>query len=211
MRTLGSENIPACGPCLVTVNHYARPGFRAWWVALGISALLPFEVHWLVTAAWTYPDPLRRRTLTPATRWVLRRIAARYDFTSMPPMPPDPADVRARAEAVRRVLRFARSHPCPVIGLAPEGMDPADGRLGRPPPGAGRFIALLSGLGLPILPVGVCETQDRFCLHFGRLYRLELPAGLSPDDQDRVISRQVMGQIARLLPPELLNNETQGW
>ena len=210
MQILGSENIPPTGPCLVTVNHYARPGFRAWWIALGISASLPYEVHWIITSAWTYPDLLRRRSLTPATRWILQRIAARYDFSLMPPMPPDPAEAQARADAVRRVLRYAHSRPYPVIGLAPEGRDPADGRLGQPPPGVGRFIALLSELGLPILPVGVYEAPDRFCLNFGPLYPLELPPGLTPESRDQLSSRQVMLAIARLLPPILQKSEIQG-
>ena len=79
----GREHIPPGGPCLLTVNHYTRPGLRAWWVALAasaalspqvdlpanaalsISAALPTEVHWLITSAWTYRYPLRRATVTP--------------------------------------------------------------------------------------------------------------------------------------------------
>lgn len=37
-EVLGGEHIPPRGPCLVACNHYSRPGFAAWWLALGITA-----------------------------------------------------------------------------------------------------------------------------------------------------------------------------
>jgi hypothetical protein len=199
-RVVGREHIPKAGPCLVTVNHYAQPGFRAWWIALGISAILPFEVHWVITAAWTYPDSLRAHTLTPVTRWLLRRIAEVYGFTTMPPMPPDPNEVQARAEAVRRVLKYTRSNACPVIGLAPEGMDMAQGKLSMPPPGVGRFITHLADSRLPILPVGAYETENRFCLGFGLPYLMDIPPNLGSQERDLAASHTVMLHIARLLP-----------
>jgi hypothetical protein len=51
----GQECIPASGPYLLTTNHYYRPGFRAWWITLALSAALPEEIHWITTAAWTFP------------------------------------------------------------------------------------------------------------------------------------------------------------
>lgn len=108
------ENIPKSGPCLLVMNHYARPGFPAWWIALGISAAVPFEIHWMMTAAWTHMGPLE-----PVTRWLFPRLAGVYGFTTTPPMPPDPTEVEARARAVRQVLGYARGTQSPVIGLAP--------------------------------------------------------------------------------------------
>ena len=87
LKVYNPEFIPQTGPCLVTVNHYSRPGFRAWWFALGISACVPCVVHWTVTSAWTYPDRLRSKTITPLTRWFLQKISDVYGFTTMPPMP----------------------------------------------------------------------------------------------------------------------------
>lgn len=201
LKIYGVENIPASGPCLVTTNHYARPGFRAWWLALAVSAAVPAEVHWLVTSAWTYPDRLRSATVTPLTRWVLRRLAQVYGFSSLPPMPPDPDEVSERAGAVRRVLRYARQHERPLIGLAPEGGDfAAPGTLAVPPPGVGRFILHLSALGLEISPVGVFEENDGLCLRFGARYRLDASPGLSASARDRFASRQVMQRIAELIP-----------
>jgi len=255
LQVEGREYIPACGPCLLTVNHYTRPGLRAWWLALAVSAALPFndvlpanaalapsaalpvndvlpanaalapsaalpvndvlpanaalapsaalpaEIHWLITSAWTYPDPLRRATVTPLSQWVLRRLALAYDFTTLPPMPPDPREVFSRAQAVRRVLRYARAAARPLIGLAPEGGDfAAPGCLADPPPGVGRFILQLCALGLEVAPLACFERQGGLCLRFGPHYRLQAEPGLTPAARDRWASQQVMQRIASLLP-----------
>ena len=201
LKIYGAENIPVCGPCLVTTNHYSRPGFRAWWLALAVSAAVPAEVHWLITSAWTYPDRLRGATITPASRWVLKRLAQVYGFTTMPPMPPEPADVLKRVEAVRRVLQVASQSERPLIGMAPEGGDfGVEGRLAEPPPGAGRFIFHLCELGLEICPVGIFEEAECLCLRFGPRYRLEALPGLPAFARDRCASQEVMQRIADLIP-----------
>ncbi|MBN1439985.1 MAG: hypothetical protein JW929_11305 [Anaerolineales bacterium] len=173
-----------------------------------------------MTAAWTFPDPLRSRLLTPLSRWALARIARMYGFTLMPPMPPRPEDAGARADSVRRILRLARRSR-PDIALAPEGMDSPDGRLKPPPSGAGRFIAHLAALGYTPVPVGAYETDGAFCLRFGEPFRLPqtdavfktgsvfAPSGervsgfREAEDRDRETDRIVMEKIAELLPPNL--------
>ncbi|MBN1147326.1 MAG: hypothetical protein JXA78_08720 [Anaerolineales bacterium] len=203
VQVRGAENILQTGPRLVIVNHYARPGFGAWWLAFAVSAALPVEVHWVFTAEWTYPDRLRRQFITPATRWLFQKFAGVYGFTTMPAMPPDPRDVARRARAVRQVLNYARRAQAPLIGLAPEGMDFETGGLGMPPTGAGRFILHLNDLGLLLSPVGVYEAEDRLCVHFGPPYSLEIPAGLAAAGRDRAASQAVMRSIAALLPEYL--------
>jgi hypothetical protein len=189
------------GGWLVTVNHYSRPGFRAWWIPIVIASLFPCEIRWVMTSTLTFPDFLLSHTYTPLSDWFLPRLARTFDFFSMPPMPPRPRDVAARARAVREVLRFARTAPNPVIGLAPEGGDSADNRLTLPPPGAGRFIAHLAGAGLTLLPVGAFEAADAFCIRFGPPYNL--PANL-PADADARVARLVFRAIADCLPARLL-------
>ncbi len=201
LKIYGVENIPNSGPCLVTTNHYARPGLRAWWLALSVSAAVPAEIHWLVTSAWTYHDRLRSATITPVSRWVLTRLAQVYGFTNMPPMPPDRRDVQRRAAAVRKILRIARQSERPLIGLAPEGGDFAvSGRLAEPPPGAGRFVAQLCALGLEISPVGIFEEAECLCLRFGPRYRPEAMPGVPASSRDQCASQQVMQRIAGLIP-----------
>ncbi len=203
LLVLGREFVPTSGPCLVTMNHYSRPGFRAWWLALAISAIMPFEVFWTVTAAWTYPDRFRRRIITPLTRSLFRRTANVYGFVNMPPMPPDPHETMARAQAVRAVISYAQESDRPVIGMAPEGMDFPGGVLGSPPTGAGRFMLHLTSLGMEILPVGAYETAESFCIHFGPQYRLEVSNNLPVHERDRIASFIVMNRIASLLPVNL--------
>jgi len=178
----------------------------AWWLVLAASACVPAEIHWIMTSAWTYPDALRGRTVTPLTRIFFTRLAQIYGFTSMPPMPPDPGDVEARAQAVRRILEHARRSANPIIGLAPEGRDaPIDrpGVLIEPPPGVGRFVLQLTRLGLPISPVGVFEAGGGLSIRFGQAYRLETPQADKAGERDRQASREVMMRIANLLPQEL--------
>ncbi len=203
LRLDGRENVPAGGPGLITFNHYYRPGFNAWWMALALAACVPVDVHFVMTGELTYPGKWYAPVGMAASRWLLRRFSKIYGFTTMPPMPPRPKDVEARARAVRRVLAYAREHPQTILGLAPEGGDQPGGVLRWPPAGAGRFLALLAGTHPGITPVGICEEQGAFCLRFGETYRLDLPAGLPPEAKDRAAAGQVMHRIAALLPERL--------
>jgi hypothetical protein len=203
LRVVGHEHIPASGPCVVTMNHYYRPGFDAWWVALAAGAVIPAEMHWIMTGAWTFPGKWYRKILRPISEWVFARIARSYNFTTMPPMPPDPADTEARARAVRRVLAYARREPNPIIAIVPEGRDFPGGVLGWPPPGAGRFIHQLVRSGLHIVPVGIYEADGALCVSVGPPYLPKLGDALSTHERDRTMSRIVMTHIARQLPPPL--------
>jgi hypothetical protein len=197
----------------VTCNHYTRPGFGAWWIALAVSAAVAShrapdadpDVHWVMTAAWTFPKSRwRRRVLTPITRWAFARAARVYGFVTMPPMPPDPGEVEARAMAVLRTVRLARqaAEQGGMVGLAPEGMDTPGEGVGQPPQGVGSFITLLVGAGLPVLPVGVTEDDGRLRVSFGPAFCPEIPA--RGRERDSTVAQQVMAAIARQLPSHSL-------
>jgi 1-acyl-sn-glycerol-3-phosphate acyltransferase len=203
LHVLGAENIPASGPCLITFNHYYRPGFNAWWMALALAATVPTEVHFVMTGELTYPGKWYAGLGMAGSRWLLNRLGKIYGFTTMPPMPPRPKDVEARSRSVRKVLAFVRRHPDAILGLAPEGGDQPGGLLNWPPTGAGRFISRLGGASFKIIPVGICEEAGEFCLNFGKAYRLDIPNGLSPDEKDRSVAKIVMEAIGRQLPIRL--------
>jgi 1-acyl-sn-glycerol-3-phosphate acyltransferase len=206
-RLLGTEHIPPSGPFLVVCNHYTRPGLAAWWLVLAIGAAVSShrhpqadrQMHWVMTAEWTFPgSPWRRRVLTPLTHLAFDRVARIYGFVSMPPMPPDPSQVEARALAVLRTVRLARHLAATggVLGLAPEGQD-VPGGLADPPAGAGEFIALLVREGLPLLPVGASEPAGRLRVSFGPLFVPDIPARRA--GQDHAVIQQVLDAIARQL------------
>ena len=203
LRLLGKENIPQTGPCLITFNHYYRPGFHAWWMALAIAASVPADIHFGMTAELTFPGRWYAPLGMAGSRWLLKRLSKMYGFTAMPPMPPRPGDVKARARAVRKMLAYARKLPRAILALAPEGGDQPEGILSWPPSGAGRFIAHLARSGYVILPVGAYEEAGYFCLHFGEPYPLQLPAGLAAAERDRTVAGILMRAIARQLPPRL--------
>jgi len=218
LSVLGAEHVPARGPCLVACNHYSRPGLDAWWVALAISAAVADrrasadaspsagdpEIHWVMTAAWTFPESAWKRcALTPVTRWAFARVARVYGFVPMPPMPPDPDEVEARAAAVLRTVRLARqiAPRGGMVGLAPEGRDVAGG-FGEMPPGVGTFVALLAQAGLPVLPVGVGERPrsnrpGRLCVSCGPLFDPDL--SVERERRDEAVAAQVRHAIARQL------------
>lgn len=205
LKILGKENIPHTGPALVTFNHYSRPGFQAWWIALAVASVIPEEMHFVMTGELTYPGKWYAPLGQAGSRWLLRQLARVYGLTTMPPMPPRPRDVEARARSVREFLAYAREHPQAILGIAPEGGDNVPtGALTWPASGAGRFISLLAAKGFPIVPVGVYEQAGEFCLSFGAAYRLQIPRGLGADEKDHAAAEIVMSAIAAQLPSGLL-------
>ena len=213
-QILGLDHVPAEGACLVTCNHYTRPGFGAWWTALSISAAVSLgrseaaqaDIRWVMTAAWRYPKgDWRRHFVTPLTRWAFARAAEVYGFITMPPMPPGPHEVTARASAVLRTVRIAQqlAGEGGLLGLAPEGRDTPElaqpqALGGSPPAGAGSFIALLVAAELPILPVGLAEDDGRLRIRFGAPFVPEIPRQRA--ERDRHVAHQVMRAIAAQLP-----------
>jgi hypothetical protein len=203
LQVAGRENIPLSGPCLITFNHYYRPGFDAWWMALAIAAVTPQELHFVMTGELTYPGKWYAPAGMIVSRWLLKRIGRAYGFTTMPPMPPRPKDTAARASSVRMTLAFVESHPQAMVALAPEGGDQPGGVLAWPPAGTGRFIHLLTRSGMPILPVGVFEEAGKLCLSFGEAYHPSIPNHLANHEKDRWMAGLTMRAIAGQVPARL--------
>ena len=206
LQVTGQENIPAAGPCLVTVNHYGRPGFWAWWLAFAIAAVVPAEMHWIMTREIAHRGEKRSQVLRLLTRLGIRGLGRVYGFTLMPPMPPDPAEVTERSLALRRLFTTIRSTPAPFVGLSPEGATLPGGALGWPPPGSGKMMLHMARHGLKILPTGAYETGGAFHLSFGPLYTLDLPPGLPREAADREASRLVMSRIGQQLPELMIGD-----
>ena len=203
LHITGKENIPVSGGYVITINHYYRPGFAAQWMAIAISALITSDVHWIITGELTYPGKWYALFGRLVSRWILKRGALIYGFTTMPPMPSRPSEVEARAASVRSVLKYVKHTRNPIIGFAPEGGDQIGERLTMPASGAGRFALLLAAQGLRFEPVGIYESDGKFCLNFGTAYDLGIERNASPDEIDRQAARVIMEHIAVLLPLHL--------
>ncbi|MGD2162110.1 MAG: hypothetical protein PVG02_08490 [Anaerolineales bacterium] len=193
---------PPAGGIVILTNHYHRPGFQAWWIALAISSVIQIDLHWVVTSAWVYTDHLRAMTITPVSRWLLRRIAYSYDFTAMPAMPPREEDTQRRAAAVRSLLRYVKQTAQPMLGFAPEGFDSVTGQLQKPPEGVGRLLAHFANAGLKWSPVGVYEEGGNLILNFGALTEPHIPQN-NPNRLDREVADQAMMALAACLPARL--------
>jgi hypothetical protein len=187
-----------CLGTLITTNHYSANDFHAWWISITISAVYPVNIHWVVTSGWENSG-----WLTDFTHRLFPLGSKLLGFTPMPAMPPLPIETEQRAQAVRKVLTYARQTPKAVVGLAPEGGDNPGGALGKLPPGVGRFIHLLSEYCPQVLPVGVWKDNGQIRLKFGKPFQLSLPEGLSTSARDRWVGNTVMCHIAGNLPPHL--------
>ncbi len=203
LKITGKDNIPSNGGYVITINHYHRPGFAAQWMAIAISSVIPLDIHWIITGELTYPGKWYAPLGMILSRFLLKRGASVYGFTTMPPMPPRVKDVEARAASVRAVLDFASQNKDAIIGLAPEGGDQVGGVLTMPASGAGRFGLLLAAQGLRFEPVGIYESYGELYLRFGKAYDLNIEDRLSSDEKDKRAARMMMEHIAPLLPLHL--------
>ena len=190
----GLDRLPA-DPCyLLVANHYQRPGM---WILHPASAITQAvrqrvgpgnpPVHWVVTANWPpirlgpWRIPSPGDVLLPRVAYALHCYAvsfARHNpgFT---------------ASSIRRLLKDA-PHLNRPIGLFPEGVAGAAGRLTEPLPGVERLIVKLRR---PAVPVAISET-DRLVLSFGEPVSVDELAASSH------AARLLMERIASLLLPQ---------
>jgi hypothetical protein len=203
LKVFGKENIPQKGSCVLTINHYHRPGFGAQWIALAVTALVPLKMRWAVTGELMCEGKWYQPVGSRASRIFLRRLAYIYELMTMPPMPPRPEDVSARAASVRAILKYIKRTNDPVLGISPEGHNPPNGALSRPSAGFGRFALLLSRAGMRFIPAAGYEEDGSFHLHFGKPYDLIVSGDLSTDQKDEQAMHLIMRNIACLLPVHL--------
>jgi hypothetical protein len=203
LRVWGKENIPLYGPGLITINHYWSPTFWAPWLPIAVSALVPGDVFWTMTDAFTYPGQRLGNIRRSLSHLLLTRIAAVYGFNTMPPMPPNPAEIADRARSVQRLIDYARSHPGALIGLAPEGYDRPGGILDLPPEGAGRLALILAGQDRQVYPVGAFEEDGEYQIRFGQPYHLAIKNTHDRKEADYQARVQITKAIAQCLPERL--------
>jgi hypothetical protein len=170
---------------------------------MATSSITYVPVHCVIAGEWTALGKWFEPIKGAVSRFAADRIARVYGFMTMPPMPPRPHDLEARAASVLAVLKYVKQNKDAIIGFAPEGGDQVEEKLMLPASGVGRFGLLLAAQGLRFAPVGVYELDGEFCLHFGEAYDLCVERHCSSDEKDREAARIMMKQIALLLPSYL--------
>jgi 1-acyl-sn-glycerol-3-phosphate acyltransferase len=196
----GLENIAVKRPFVVMANHYARPGFSTPWVALGISAVLPPEITWIMSNEWLFEGNRVAFLLRPLMRFVLRSITLAYGLVPMPTMVQGYSTPQGRTAGVREAIERVRRDPNCILGITPEGMDSPNDKLMLPPSGVGRFLLHLSEMGLPMLPAAVFESDGCLHVHFGKANLLEVADGLSPSSADLAARELLIRKIGELMP-----------
>jgi len=195
---IGKEYIPTSGSFLLTLNHYSRDGFSVVWAAAAVSAVMPKKPIWVMTSAWTKRTGFWDQIKTRVTTVFFSRFAEVFGAVTMPPMPPHPDEIADRALSIRKVLNWIRAEKDTILCIAPEGADQANGLLGRPYPGTGKFISMICSELKYILPVGVYEESGKLILQFGKPYTL------NENKSDQSVIDQVMKHIANLLPEKMI-------
>ncbi len=172
---LGLENLPPSPRFVLVANHYQRKGLWIIHVASALTQAIADRygrqedppVHWMVTANW---PPIRVGPLTIPSPGdiLLPRVAHALSCFPVSFAGNNPAYT---ASTLKKILKASDTLARP-IGIFPEGVAGAAGRLTPPLPGVDRFITLLAKRGWPALPAGVSE-DGRFVIRFGPLVPAE--------------------------------------
>ena len=199
-RTIvGPEHVVADRPFIIVMNHFNRPGLRPYHCAMVVSSALAERRADGPEVGWAFTSEYRDRKVGPIPippavfRWVFSRCAHIYGLI---PIPRQEMLVANRAAALRQLARRLAVGP---IGLTPEGLLASD-TLVEPPPGNGRFLQLIAGGVVPLLPVAAWEDGSALTVRFGEPFHLSPAAGLSREEQDRRASDRVMIAIGALMP-----------
>lgn len=187
------QHAPATGPLMLAANHYQRRGLWIGWPGAVITYAMTGHrgadpaVHWLVTGSlrlfqWRGSGPE-----VPGSALIFRRVAGLYGMTALPL-----AAGPGRTRALLHWIRSAESGG--TLGVFPEGLRGRSDGLGPPDPGFAELARVIGRKGIPIVPVGIFETDGVLQIRFGP--RVE--GG----------GESVMRGIASLLPPVLQGSYT---
>lgn len=196
----GCEELPESARFVLVANHFQRKGI---WILHPAAVLtqairkhygpcdpnIPGDppVRWLVTANW---PRLRIGPLSFASPGdlLLPRVA---HALACYPVSFAGSNQAFTARSIRRILREA-PHANRPLGIFPEGVAGAAGKLTPPLPGVDRLIAHLAKAGLPVQPAAISEA-DRLIVRFGKTISPE--ELLKADDA----AQFAMGRIGELL------------
>lgn len=166
----GMEQLPEDPRFLLVANHYQRTGL---WILHSASAATQAirkrygagdpPVRWVVTANWPAVQFGPWKFANPGDR-LLPRVADALGCYAVSFAKNNPGFT---ARSIRRLLREAPGLTRP-IGLFPEGVAGAAGKLTGPLPGVERLISHLARSGMPAVPLAISES-GRLILQFGEV------------------------------------------
>jgi 1-acyl-sn-glycerol-3-phosphate acyltransferase len=181
----GRENIPLTGPLILVANHvhlldpfFLIFGFPRWINFMAKEELFhsPFLRFWLL---WAGSVSIRRDGRVREKQKILK----------------------SARDALERGL---------ILGMFPEGGRSYDGKLRKGKPGS---AVIASKTNTPLLPVGIIGTdkirgiswlwkRPRIVVNIGKPFKLSPTSGRMTKSQMQLLTTQMMGEIAALLPPE---------
>jgi 1-acyl-sn-glycerol-3-phosphate acyltransferase len=139
----GAEHIPETGPAILVANH----------ISAGDTFLLPVMMKRRLTF------PAKSELFTGRSLW--GRITSAF-LRSVGQLPMDRTGGRASATSMDGVLGVLSAGG--LIGIFPEGTRSPDGRLYKGKTGVARLVL---AAGVPVVPVGMIDTQFRPSKPFG--------------------------------------------
>jgi 1-acyl-sn-glycerol-3-phosphate acyltransferase len=181
----GLENVPLTGPLILAANHVhvMDPIFIAFglprWITFIAKEELFRSLFWRPWLRWAGSLPLHRDGRVREKQRIL--------------------------ESARKVLEEGL-----ILGMFPEGGRSQDGKLRKGKPGS---AVIASKADVPLLPVGVVGTdkihgiswlwkRPHIVIRIGKPFKLPPTCGKLSRSQMQLLTTQLMGEIAALLPPE---------
>jgi 1-acyl-sn-glycerol-3-phosphate acyltransferase len=181
----GRENLPLTGPLILAANHVhvLDPIFIAFglprWITFVAKEELFRSLFLRLWLRWAGSLPLHRDGRVKEKHRIL--------------------------ESARRVLEEGL-----ILGMFPEGGRSHDGKLRKGKPGS---AVIASKTDVPLLPIGVIGTdkihgiswlwkRPRIVVRIGKPFKLPPTSSKISRSQMQLLTTQLMGEIAALLPPE---------
>ena len=165
----GTENFPKSARFVLAVNHYQRKGLWILHTAAALTRVIrqhygPGDppVRWIVTANWPRLKVGPFSVASPGD-FLLPRVA---EVWSCYPVSFHGTNPAYTARSLRQILREMPRLDRP-LGLFPEGIQGAAGKIAEPLAGVERLLVRLAKAAVPVVPAGVSEN-GRLQLRFGK-------------------------------------------